>query len=270
MTLNALSSQPVPATGNVASDGLPISHQGVATFYQPVDMHRALNDVQQMPEFQPAKPSWLDELWKQPLIKKFGHQIGQVIHQALRQVMLWLSKLKPTGLSHLPENIRDIFSGFVGFILVLVGLFALYVLLGWLLRLKEKAFAQTTAPTRLLENVLLVSSTHHYGQAQAAAEASDYETALKQLYMATLCMLDERKVAPYEATRTNLEYSALLGQGQGASELGDITLKQSFERMARRFESVCFGLRHISPGQFEQSRSEYQRMQTLAEGWVHE
>jgi hypothetical protein len=269
MTLNPLSSQPTPAADSVAHTGLSAANAGMDSLYQPVDVHYALNAVRQMPEFQPHQPNWLEELWKQPLIKKLSHEIGHLFQQSLQRLMAWMSKLTPTGLAHLPENIRDIFSGFVGFILVLVGLFVLYLVLGWLLQLKEKSSHKHSSEVRLLEHMVLVNSVHHYQQAQIAAEIEDYEMALRQLYMATLCLLDERKVAPYEATRTNLEYLALLEQGQDAVANAQGAMKGSFERMARQFESVRYGLRPISLGQFEQSRSDYQAMQAMAESWVH-
>ena len=270
MTLISLTNQPASATQSVHGSGLPTAPAGGEAFYQPVDIHRALEQVRQMPEFEPPKPNWLDELWKRPEIRKLSHQVGDAIHQVLKSLFGWLEKMKPPGLSHLPDNIRDIFSGFVGFLLILAGLFALYVLLGWLLRLRERNEPILPPEARLLEQVLLVSAEHHYQQALAAAEGEDYEAALKQLYMATLCFLDERKIAPYEATRTNWEYLTLLERSRQPSNPGDADLKACFERMARQFEAVRYGMQPMSQGQFEKSRSDYQSMQTLAAGWLHE
>lgn len=269
MTLNNLSSQPHSVVESMTHAGLSVDHAGSSAIYPPIDVHRALQNVRQMPEFQPPQPNWLEELWKQPMVRKLSHEIGHLFQQALKQLLAAMSKLKPTGLSHLPENIRDIFSGFVGFVLVLAGLFVLYLFLGWLLRLKEKSASQPPSEARMLENVVLVNSVHHYQQAQAAAEIGDYEVALKQLYMATLCLLDERKVAPYEATRTNLEYLALLENAHKTGFQARDDMKVSFQRMARQFESVRYGLRPMSAGQFEQSRSDYQAIQGLAEGWIN-
>jgi hypothetical protein len=170
----------------------------------------------------------------------------------------------------LPDSIRDIFSGFVGFLLVLACLFALYTILGWLVRLKEKRTSDVPPSPRLLERELLVSAEHHYRQALLHAEKQEYDAGLQQLYMATLCLLDERKIAPFEATRTNAEYAILLENTQlSAHDPGKESLGRYFMRMARQFESMRYGLRSTSPGQFETSCADYQELQSLVSGLSH-
>jgi hypothetical protein len=266
MTLNTLSHQPALATQTPVGMGLHGDDAGSA-FYQPVDIHRALNEVREMPEFQPAKPSWLEELGKHPWFKTLSHQVGDALHHVFKAIADVFSHLKPPGLSHLPENIRDIFSGLIGFILVLVGLFAVYLFLGWLLRLKEKKAPPPPPQARLLEQVVLVSSSHHYQQAQLESEKGDFEAALRHLYMAALCLLDEQKVAPYEATRTNLEYQALLAETAGAAGglqgHGKNSVKNCFARLARQFEAVRYGMLPVSREQLGHTRLDYEQLQQL-------
>jgi hypothetical protein len=266
MTLNALSHQPALATQTPVDAGINGDAAGSA-FYQPVDIHRALEEVRQMPEFQPPKPGWLEELGKQPWIKKLGHRVGDALQHIFKAVADAFSHVKPPGLSHLPENIRDIFSGVIGFVLVLMGLFALYVFLGWLLRLKEKKALPPPPQARLLEQVVLVSSAHHYRQAQLESGKGDFEAALRHLYMAALCLLDEQKVAPYEATRTNLEYETLLAKvadvAGGVQDNDERSLKDCFARLARQFEAVRYGMLPVSQQQLVHSQSDYENLQQL-------
>jgi len=268
MTLNTLSHQPTMIPTSAVDAGLT-AEPGSAGFYQPVDIHRALDEVRRMPEFEPVKPSWLDEVWKQPWLKKLSQQVGDALHHVLKAIWDVLSHVKPPGMSHLPENIRSIFSGFTGFLLVLAGLFVLYILLGWLMRWRERQLPVSQPQPRMLEEVVLVNSEHHYQQARQEAEKGDYESALKHLYMAMLCLLDERKLAPYEATRTNLEYLALLEQAKALRTAGPqsgASLKACFTSLARQFEAARYGLQPVTPGQFEHSRGDYEAMVQLVAG----
>lgn len=223
-----------------------------------------------MPEFQPPKPNWLEEFWKQPMVKKLSHQLGEMFHEAFNSLRQLFSHVSPPGIDHLPDSIRQIFSGFVGFLLVLLGLFALYFFLGWLLRLRERSIEEAPPPARVLDQVVLVNSVHHYRQAQSLADKQDYAEALRHLYMAMLCLLDERKLAPYEATRTNLEYLSLLAQ-HGSGNQAPEGLPEHFARLARQFEAVRYGMQSLGAGQFDQSCADYKSLQAvIAAGGSHE
>lgn len=269
MTLTALSYQSTSAEKIPMGSGLSSSGGHGGEFYQPVDIHRAMEEVRRMPEFQPPQPNWLDELWKQPWIKQISQTLGKAFHQLGHWLHGLFSHFKAVNLSHLPEGIRDIFSGFVGFLLVLACLFALYTVLGWLVRLKEKKLSAPQSEPRLLDRELLVNSDHHYRQALLSAEQKAYDAGLQQLYMATLCLLDERKIAPFEVTRSNAEYAALLEQSRAGVVPGNGALKRYFINMARQFEAMRYGLRPISLGQFETSCTDYQALRSLVSGLGH-
>ncbi len=289
MTLNHLSSQPAALPETVASAGLTMPSgalhasgaSGISSGWpvsappaSPIDLHPALQTVRQMPEFQPPQPSWLDQLRELPAFKKLSHDMGHLWHQFWAKLWGWLSHMKPLGTSQLSAHLQNGYSYLVGAVLILVGLFVIYLVLGWLVRWREGAARKPLPPVRLLDEVLLVNAEHHYQQALRAADAAEYALALRQLYMATLCLLDERKLAPYEATRTNLEYLALLKAGltagaKGAPPLAEVqpaavqdveAMQSAFARLARHFESVRFGLQPVSVTQFEQSRVDFQVM----------
>lgn len=266
-TVTAPTSQVIESIADSTQSGFPAATSAHSPLHSMVDIHRALNEVRQMREFQPPQPGFLDELLKQPLVKEIGNKLNQLITQALLSLKQLLSQIRPTGLSHLPENIRDIVSLFIGFLLVLMGLYAVYILLGWLLRLREKKALKSAAEARHFEEALLIDSNYHYQKAQEAAQIQEFEDALRQLYMATLCLLDEQKVVPYTATRSNLEYLQSLEQANLAMEEGEVTsnqqLKQSFLELARRFEAARYGNQPVNEVQFEQSQASYKQMQEL-------
>ena len=247
---------------------LPTNSSVGAEFYQPVDIHRALNDIRQMPEFQTSKPSWLEEFWKRPEIHKFTHQIGDLLHQALKSMLGWLAHVQPPGLSHLPENIRWIFSVFVAFVLVLCALFGLYLFLGWLLKHRDRLSIHANASLQKSEQIQPLNSRHHTREAKQAADEARYELALQHLYMASLCLLDEHKIAPFEANRTNLEYLALLEKSRLSSTgVSSALAEQSqlptcFRMISNQFEAVRYGLRPLQVGQYAQSLSSYEALQS--------
>jgi hypothetical protein len=251
--------------------GLSANSPGGAEFYQPVDIHRALNDIRQMPEFQTGKPNWLEEFWKRPEIHKFTHQMGDLLHQTLKALLGWLAHVQPPGLSHLPENIRWIFSVFVAFVLVLCALFGLYLFLGWLLKRRDKLSIPANANPQLSEQVQPLNSRHHTREAKRAADEARYELALQHLYMASLCLLDEHKIAPFEANRTNLEYLALLEKskltstGVSSALAEQPKLPACFRMISNQFEAVRYGLQPLHAGQYAQSFSSYQALQSALE-----
>lgn len=260
-TLTALTPQVAEHVAGGGQTGLPLSTANMPPYMAPVDLHRSLEEVRRMPEFQPPRPSLLDELFKQPWLKKLSQQLDHQLEGLIKQLAQFLSHLKPPGAAHLPENIRDVFSLFVGFLLVMASLYAFYIFLGWLLRIRESRQPKPPPETRLFEQAQLVDSNFHYQQARQAAQSNQYEEAIRQLYMATLCLLDEKAVVPYEAARSNLEYIASLAQSPAAHQQD---LKPAFERLAKRFEATRYGGRSVNQAQFEQGQQDYEQLQQQA------
>jgi hypothetical protein len=175
-----------------------------------------------------------------------------------------LSQIHPSGLNHLPENIREVFSGFIAFLIVLLSLYAFYIILGWLLQFKERLAPKLAPEARQFEETLLINSAYHYQQAQAAAHSQHFQEALRQLYMATLCLLDEQAVVPYSVTRSNLEYLHSLEQVTEAQSKSPTELKAAFSALARRFEAARYGNQPVDIGQFEASQANYTIIQATA------
>jgi len=265
MTLNALTTAPMHHTQDVtetARQGWQTVSAGNTPLNTPVDLHRALDEVRRMREFEPPQPGLLDEWLKQPWIQDLTHRLSQQFNEVLKHLAELLAKLKAPGMAHLPENIRDIFSGAVGFLIVMVGLFTVYTLLGWLLRRKQLKTPKPGQPAKVFEQSLLIDSTHHYQQAQQAAETRQYDEALRQLYMATLCLLDERAIVPYQSARTNLEYLEHLAQAGSRSNQAE--LKAAFEQLAQQFEASRYGHQSVQKANLDQSCQAYSAIQAEA------
>jgi hypothetical protein len=222
---------------------------------EPVDIHSALEEVKRLPEFQPPQVSpfdeWLQKLWSEKLFK----EMGQALEKILKSLDDVFSQIRPEGMPHLPENIQNIFSGFIGFLLILAGLYALYLLLTVFLRWKKTENRNSPGNSRFFEQTPLINAAYHYQQAHQAADMGNYREGIRALYMATLCLLDENRIMPYEPTRTNLEYQ------RGLTELSRLDLRQGFGNLARQFEGIRYGNQPAGLQQFQTSRRQYQHFQ---------
>jgi hypothetical protein len=256
MTIGALQ-HPAAPTGTELSrpdllHGLPLKHFGQDS----LDIHPALEEIRRLPEFQPPPPSPLDELLKQPWIKKLYEAAGHALEDVLKAIGKLLGKAQPHWMPDLPQNIRDLFSVFISFILVLGGLYGVYLLLALLIRWQEqRQLKNEPKAARFFEESLLISSEHHYQNACAAAQCGDYKTGIRELYMASLCLLDEKAIVPYESARTNLEYQHQLSE----QARGD--LRQDFYALAQTFEGIRFGKQPAGAEQFQNSQTRFETFQ---------
>ncbi|WP_303673874.1 DUF4129 domain-containing protein [Vampirovibrio chlorellavorus] len=257
MTIGALQHPAAPAANGTSPlerlHGLPLNQ-----FTQNnLDIHPALEEVRRLPEFQPPPPSPLDALLKQPWFQKLYDAAGQALEAALKGIVNFLGKAQPHWMPDLPQNIRDLFSIFISFILVLAGLYGVYLLLTLLIRWQEgRQISNQKAADRFFEESLLTTSEHHYRNAFQAAQNGDYQNAIRELYMASLCLLDEKSVVPYESARTNLEYQRQLS-AQAREDL-----KQDFHAMAQTFEGIRYGKQHAGAAQFQSSHTRFEALQT--------
>ncbi len=232
----------------------------------PIDLHPALEAVRQMKEFQPPRPGLLDELLKHPLLKQLSAQAEALMNQLTKALQRLFGQVHLPGVANLPDNMRDIFSGFIAFILVLMGLYAFYILLGWLLKIKTRKAKAVPDVLPGAGQALLVSAEHHYAQALKASRKNRYPDAVRQLYLATLCLLDEQSVVPFETARSNLEYIRALAQ-QSPVDLKQANLKQSdlkaaFIRVAHQFEAARYGNQPVQNEQWQQCEQDYRQLRT--------
>ncbi|WP_373532372.1 DUF4129 domain-containing protein [Vampirovibrio sp.] len=255
MTIGALNHPTIQtaAGASTASPTAPLTLPGFSG--EPVNIHPALEEVRRLPEFQPPSPSPVDEWLKQPWIQKLFKEAGQALEQMLKGIGDIFGRIRPEGIPHLPQNIRDIFSGFIGFLLVLAGLYACYLLITLVLRWQNQKGKPPLEKPRFFEQTLLINSTSHYQQAQQAADKGNYKDGIQALYLATLCLLDETQLMPYELTRTNREYQ------RGLAEQSRLDLKQAFVNLARVFEGIRYGNQTADLAQFQASHQHYQYFQ---------
>lgn len=257
MTIGTLNNSTAQAVTDVSStnSALPSPIDGFSG--NAIDIHPALEEVRKLKEFQPAQPSPIDEwLKQQPWLKQVTKTFGDLLEQFFDGIKNLFGKFHPEGLPHLPQNIRDTFSGLSGFLIALVGLYAFYLFLTFLLRWQERKKAEQPATTRIFEEILLINSQHHYQQAQQAALNHEYASGIRELYLATLCLLDEKALVPYTIARTNLEYQDQL------HETASPKVETSFTQVAQKFEAMRYGKQKAGSTQFESSDQAFQSLQT--------
>jgi hypothetical protein len=168
---------------------------------EPVQIHSALEEVRKMREFQPAEPDPVSQWLEQPFFKELLHRFDAAFNRmtdALSQFLHWMHL---PGVAHLPENIRELFSGFVAVMAILTGLFALYVLLGIFLRWTEEKRTTTKPIRRFFEDTLLINAAHHQQQARLCASQGRFSESIRQWYLAMLCLLDEYRLVPVASTQ---------------------------------------------------------------------
>lgn len=256
MTIGVLQHPAAPAGTELSRPDLlhgpPLNH----LTQENLDIRPALEEIRRLPEFQPPPPSPLDELLKQPWIKKLYDAAGQVLEDFLKAIGKFLGKAQPHWMPDLPQNIRDLFSIFISFMLILAGLYGVYLLLTLLIRWREgRQVNNDPAVARFFEESLLITSEHHYQKACQAAQKGDYQEGIRELHMASLCLLDEKAIIPYESARTNLEYQHQLSE----QARGD--LKQDFQAMAQTFEGIRYGKQPAGAEQFQNSHVRFETFQ---------
>jgi hypothetical protein len=238
-TWELLNTRPVgPSVGK----GLPLWSTGGPPGTAPaadglVDIHPALEQVRRMPEFQPPPPGWLDHLEKWPWVQALSRQVEDLLQTLTNALAQWLSQLSlPGGAAQLPVHIREAFQALLAFLLLIAALYVVYVLSGLLLRGMD-GWSRRRRPDERTAHSL--SSSACLAQARHWAEQGRYDEAIRQLYLAALSLLDERKLVPFEESRSDREYRAALSRRPGWND-GSSALPP-FARLADAFEAVRYG-----------------------------
>jgi len=244
---------PPPASTPGVADGLfPVNG--------PVDVHPALEEVLRMKEFQPPEPGLWDKLWaelmKVPVIRELNASLETLFNAFTHGLQNLLNSLRLPDMSRIPENIAEIFTILLGLLLSLLALYVLYIVSGWLLQLRREKSAPAGTMAAIVEETLLVSADYHYGEAASFAHSGNETAAVRQLYLAILCLLNDSGAAPFEAARTNREYLNQLRQHPVPELAAD------FEKLASRFESVRYGKQTIDARQFRTCDEAYLRMRS--------
>jgi len=245
----------------------PLSLQQAPTAVVPagdlVDVHTALQHVQQLAEFQPPKPSpvqsWLEELMRHPSVTNLQEWMNSIWRQFWDKIGELLGRIAPSLAEklHLPPMMVKIFSWTICTLLALIAMVGLYYLLGWLKRQLAPKVRDPVIEKRFEES-LLISRQHHAQEARCLAKKGQLDLAVRELYLAALCVLDETGMARFEASRTNDEYRQLLRpQAIGASAI------PPFQAIAGTFEASRYGHQPLAEEDFDKSVTAFAQLDQI-------
>jgi hypothetical protein len=252
----------------------PASHQYRQSAISLTDIHSGIHQVQQMEAFRPKAPGLLESMLArfprlQALVNTLGHQWENLL-DTLRQNILQFGKQLT---SFLPEQIQHLFSFVMTVLVLMVGLIVLYWLLGILLHWKKDKTTtalQATQPASSSENSLQDTASH-YQRALLLAEQSCYSSAIRQLYLASLCVLQEKQQVVIKANQTSGDVlqtlRAIFPDSPAGKKNQDNTQSQvllhSFSCLARQFERSHFGSGLAGMGMFQQCLTHFEELKAV-------
>src|SRR5262249_42705951 len=116
----------------------------------------------------------------------------------------------PHGMGDFSIPVLNLISYILIVILIVLAMVGLYFLLSAIKRLleRDRGMPAEDAPAPVIS--ALVNSQFHQKEAERLAQTGDYPGAVRQMYLATLCLLEENKLLPFDATRTDGEYAEAL------------------------------------------------------------
>lgn len=239
---NLLPGMAAPA-GAAVTHGVPVINPD-----SPVDIHPALEAVRRMPEYQPPKPGWMEEAMKDPAIRHAVEAAQNAINDFFEHLRRAIQSAVPHGAGDLSGSVLNIISYVLVMILMVLLMFGLYLLLSSLRRLMDRDRGDAAGEAPAPGPAVLVNSEFHKQEAERLAQRGDYEGAVRQMYLATLCLLEENKLVPFDATRTDGEYAEALS---ALSQLPSAELPAHFAALAGYFERIRYGGRAADAGGFD-------------------
>lgn len=140
-------------------------------------------------------------------------------------------------------------------ILIVLALIAVaVVLIYFVLALRRNFVAEQALPPPLAEHDAR-TPTEAFDNAQRFINAGDYRSAVRQLYLATLLILDQRGRIKYDPTLTNREYLR-----QAANDTRAATALQP---IVETFDRTWYGFEPISPEEFNAFRRRVEQVREL-------
>lgn len=219
---------------------------------KPVDIGPAVESVRKSGEFEPPQPeSPLASLKNIPEVRAFFDWLQDAIDALMNQLQSWFSQLDIPIVHEESAFLSNVYTYTVMGLLIFISIVLLYITLSLIRRLFVRSPAPPQAPRTTADGTELLNSQRHLQQAQALAQTHAYNQAIHQLYLAMLCHLDETHIVPFETTRTNLEYLAVL-KHQPAPQRAE-----SFGIIARAFESVHYGRQTKGESDYRACQSAY-------------
>lgn len=140
-------------------------------------------------------------------------------------------------------------------LLVVLGVLAVVVVLVYFLRnLRRNLVPEQALPPALMERDARTSA-EAFDNAQRFINEGDYRSAVRQLYLATLLILDQRGRVKYDPTLTNREYLK-----QAAKDPRTTTALQP---IVETFDRTWYGFEPITPQDFDDYRRHVEQVREL-------
>lgn len=229
-----------------------------------VDVHSALAKVRLMPEFQPPSPDWLEQWGKLPFVQALSQRVEAVLQRLMEMLAQWLSRIAlPEVAAQVPIHIREVFQALLAFLTFVAILYAIYFALGLLLRGYDGWSRRRRRTDRAADPL---SSSVALAQAGYWAERGRYDEGIRQLYLAALSLLDERRLVPFEESRSNREYRLLLARTPRSDRRESVlSVAEPFARLAEAFEAVRYGRRPGALSSFWHCEETYRELRDSIE-----
>lgn len=206
-----------------------------------VDIHQPLSVIRNAQA--PKDDNWLDQF---PLLKKLILDTRYFISKFFEGLFKTLSKALPdvkplAGLSSAAsKTISLVVSALFGFI----GLVALFFILRWWLAyLENKRPEKARMLNKQFDDTLLINAAHHWQEGETFAKQGNFSEAIRQTYLATLCLFDESKLLAFDESWTNIEYQQALSYKKNVPQES----KPTFSVLASYFEFSRYG--HYQPNE---------------------
>ncbi|MBX2860432.1 MAG: DUF4129 domain-containing protein [Vampirovibrio sp.] len=243
------------------------SHQVVNPPQSPVDMGDALEQVRQMPEFKQTveAPSIWDGLepylanireWIDNFFKRVGNMMPDIP----------LPEEVNTNISGIQSILETILISLVCLTAVAVVFLLLrYGRINWLR--KRPASSLPTSPKMTDDGVLLKTAVHHLETAKQYASSGNYNNAVRQVYFASLCTLDETGTVPFQTGRTNGEYLTAITQkissaSHESAGYKKATAPSEFKQVCSIFEANQYGGYTANKDSVDSCLNAYQALKT--------
>lgn len=212
------------------------------------DLHERLVALDAFLANLPTEPSPNDRAMLRDVFDRppFAPENESPLAQLERQLLDWLGRLL-SNTAHGVFDLRDVIV-LVGVSIVAVAssvlVYALWHNLVSAAEVKQKEMAQ--AP---------LTAASALAQARHFANAGDYREAVRELYLATLLMLDERGLLRYDRSLTNREYLDAV-QGESA-------VRTALEPIVSTFDRTWYGFQAMGREEFENYRRQVEGMRDL-------
>lgn len=168
------------------------------------------------------------------------------LENLLRALQDYLARL----LSNSAQGIFDFRDIFVGLGVIAVVLVALY----FLRNLRRNVVAQESLPPPLTEHDARTPA-EAFDNAERFIAAGDYRSAVRQLYLATLLILDRRGRIKYDPALTNREYLKQAARDPRAAA--------ALQPIVETFDRIWYGFEPISVQEFDAYRRRVEQVREI-------